>query len=853
MRVLRQPEVWQDPLALLAMMGLCALLLYPPYLRALFFTSELLPTHLLTSAVFIMWWIVKYRRGESSFVSEPLDYFVLGFTFAYLLSFTVAVNLRGAIHEFLKVANYFMVYWLVSQLARENKVRVILLHVLAVGALGVAVLGLGAAAGTWEVHGGYARGRIFSTLQYPNSLAAYLTGAFFVTLGLLQNAGKRLKLPYALAAYLLFVTTLLTYSRGGWLIVPVFAAAYLVFVPREKRAGAFWLMAVIFSVSAALLPLLGRAYMAENGALAWLLVLAGAAAVLSLQYLIFYIVKKIRPAVAWGALGIMVVLAGVVSGVFIYKTLSQPLLLSPDGKEAVSERPGVKPGTEYTLSAELFAEADSSWSVIVGGQKDDGFSELLLDQSGTGSAAREFAFSTPADVQSVIVRIMSDQGEITVGDVVLAAEGEGRKLSFTWNRLLPDLLYRRLFGLRLQERNVQERFVFYRDAVEIIKDYPLLGAGGQAWKSLYPQYQSEQYITTEVHNHFLQVWVEAGLIGFLLFLGLWASLLHTVYRVLRTSEDTGAKVLAVAVTTGAMAVVTHSLYDFNLSLGAIGIFVWALAGMARSMLPERKADWSPYKNMAAMGAAACLFVFVLSLNAGHSALRKGSALVQSNPREAVVLLERAVQLDRFDSDVRAALAAAYEMLGAREGDRNYLVPAEEQHDRAIALNRFHPGNYSNKGVFLVRSGDFAGGLEYLAQAIELHPFYHGDYTLYGQAALFAARQLLADGEQAAAEELLLQVLPVEDKMKEYFEDTSAMAYVLGEAYYLLGDYVRAEQYLDAAYDVDADRANAAAVLSLIAGHRGEKDLADSYLEQALEWDPGSMGVYEALKMLDDRS
>jgi hypothetical protein len=187
----KQDSIWQNPLALLAFVGLCALLLYPPYLRALFFTAEQLPTHMLTYVVFILWWVVKYQRKDSSFISKPLDYFVFGFALVYLLSFTVAVNVRGAIQEFLKVSNYFMIYWLVSSMSKEKSAANIILNLIAAAAVGVAVLGLGAAAGTWEVIGGYRNGRIFSTIQYPNSLAAYLTGAFFVVHGVNAECGQK--------------------------------------------------------------------------------------------------------------------------------------------------------------------------------------------------------------------------------------------------------------------------------------------------------------------------------------------------------------------------------------------------------------------------------------------------------------------------------------------------------------------------------------------------------------------------------------------------------------------------------------------------------------------------------------
>ncbi|MBS3947535.1 MAG: hypothetical protein KGZ57_04380, partial [Dethiobacter sp.] len=58
MQVASEQPVTQGVLALVVFVGLCILLFYPPYLRAMFFTEEQLPTHLLTYVLFILWWVV---------------------------------------------------------------------------------------------------------------------------------------------------------------------------------------------------------------------------------------------------------------------------------------------------------------------------------------------------------------------------------------------------------------------------------------------------------------------------------------------------------------------------------------------------------------------------------------------------------------------------------------------------------------------------------------------------------------------------------------------------------------------------------------------------------------------------
>ena len=87
-----------------------------------------------------------------------------------------------------------------------------------------------------------------------------------------------------------------------------------------------------------------------------------------------------------------------------------------------------------------------------------------------------------------------------------------------------------------QNNSFTSRADFYRWGLAIVKDHPVVGAGADGWNALYHQYQDYLTYTTEVHNHFLQVWVETGTIGFITFISIWLLLLITVYRVYKIKK-----------------------------------------------------------------------------------------------------------------------------------------------------------------------------------------------------------------------------------------------------------------------------------------------------------------------------
>lgn len=805
--------------------SLCLLVFYPPYFRAMFFTTEQLPTHIFTLILFILWWVVKYQRKDTLFLSTPLDWFTFAFALIYFLTLPIAVNIRGAIQEFLKVTNYFLIYWLASQTITTKKQTRIFLNVLIFSALGVALLGQGAALKLWEIHGGFSAGRIYSTIQYPNSLAAYLTGAFFVTLGLFQSAKIRLhRITYLITAFILILTVIFTYSRGGWLIVPFFSILYILFISRPRKKEAVLVMTALFTVSILLTPSLGRLHTRIHAA------------------------KPTAPAPSDPKPA---------DPKPADPKPAEPKPAIPPTPKILEERFSVTPNTEYTISFEISADGPDDlpyiWRVIVRGQQDDGNVTTLAykqDKKTAGYEKQEVTFTTPENVRQVSVRIDNPHANTTMDakSIALASLTGETKRDFFWSKWLPRTLYDRLFGFNRRDINVVTRFRYVKDAWEIIKDYPILGLGGHGWKARYTQYQSALYASTEVHNHFLQVWVETGIIGLLIFLGLWLAFINTAYK-LCSGEDEEKSMYAVAISIGVLAVVSHSLYDFNLSLGAIGIFLWALMGVMRSFsLTDVKAKRLniPAALPAAVGIA--LLIFVISLNIGHRSFIKGYGMLERNQfNRAVPVLEKAIKYDAFDPEPRVALANAYEVLYENTNNYSYLEKAQSQLEKAYSLSRYNPSYSHYLGTFLVRLREFDKGLAALSRTIELQPHLENHYNNYAKASMNIAVFLISQGQRTEAESYINKALAVEDRLIKLYPDSRILSYPFGLAHYVRGDLDKAAEYLQLALNNAEDRALAAMVLSLLFEKKGDTDKAKTYYTRGQSWDPQAVSYYDYIK------
>ena len=89
-----------------------------------------------------------------------------------------------------------------------------------------------------------------------------------------------------------------------------------------------------------------------------------------------------------------------------------------------------------------------------------------------------------------------------------------------------------MFQKLLSSNSIMERWQLWKNSIAIIEDSPLFGIGLGNWKIMFPKYglgamvreaQQGTIHYQRPHNDFIWVWTEMGLLGFLAYLGLFAS------------------------------------------------------------------------------------------------------------------------------------------------------------------------------------------------------------------------------------------------------------------------------------------------------------------------------------------
>ncbi len=283
---------------------LALLLLAAPYQTGLFFQREWLYTQVFVALLLVL--AVFTRLKKLCFFSCRLDFAALGLLTAYLAGAARAVDARSAVAEVLKLISFLAVYWLTAYGGWSRRDLKVLLSFIFWGGFGVALLGVFTALGIYQAAGGYVAGRIYSTFQYPNTLAAFLGFMLLLGVFLWRESKARWRLLYLPALYVIVLCLIGTGSRGG-LGALILALPWLFWIlPPEVRKDYFYRLLFAFGLgipaAAGFLQYLGS----SNSTAAWIvsaggLVLAGLAGGLPerLQRL------EIRQLLWPGALGVL--------------------------------------------------------------------------------------------------------------------------------------------------------------------------------------------------------------------------------------------------------------------------------------------------------------------------------------------------------------------------------------------------------------------------------------------------------------------------------------------------------------------------------------------------------------------
>jgi len=737
-------------LLLIMLLGLTLLLLIGPFYRGLFFTEDLLFAQATIFALFIIWGVCRIMTREKELIKSPLDLCLILLLLAYVMSYFVAVYKRVALEEILKIASYLAVY-LVSIEACRN-------------------FSIGKRAAEPEEKSEN------KPEQIPPGLGLMLHILMFVAIiisiaslgvaaghwdfiGAYHDAGLRIASPmgysntaaaYFMAAYLLTLA-LAPLAKRWWSRTLYLAPAALILLTTILTfSRGAWLLLT------PLMLLLVMAAAPGQRLRAFLYLIAATVPALPAAFLADPIFRSPNPAQAW--LPIMAALAGaIVLGALAELYLAQRRKVKIYGAAAIT----------VITAAVIIA-------LLV----------LPLFRSGVP----ENPYASQININS------------------------------TLSRVLPERYYDRIYSPG-RNINMEARFEMFRDAVKIIRDYPIFGAGGGGWAALYQGYQdrplsNRPYFSSEVHNHFLQVWVEAGLLGFIAFVGIWISMAAAFIRncyINRADNRRWQYWTAVFLPVAALG--AHSVIDWNFSMAAVGIYLFTLLGAGQSLdnvnwfrnkvQPQGELNKVGFSNILLLIIGVIIFTANLVLVSGfNSTARSQKYIEQRNIKMAVPELQRAIRLDPLRAENYHNLGAILEEQSRAAQSTADLEVIIYLAGRAYQLEPYNPLYIFRYGELTLNYVDVRSGLDTMDRLLIVRPLSDSSYIQASLARLRLAEYFINAGRPAEGLKYLDEIDGIAGQMQERLGETEPLNYILGRVQLIKGNSSQARDLFMAVTEGD---------------------------------------------------
>ncbi|PIP83990.1 MAG: hypothetical protein CO113_15450 [Elusimicrobia bacterium CG_4_9_14_3_um_filter_62_55] len=313
------------------------------------------------------------------------------------------------------------------------------------------------------------------------------------------------------------------------------------------------------------------------------------------------------------------------------------------------------------------------------------------------------------------------------------------------NKRTGDLLTRVVTTARegTRESNLRLRLVFWRNSLEMIADHPLRGVGLDNHKIHYPRYSrtvmseavlNERNQIGNLHNDYLQILAETGLVGF--GLALWLVLLV----VLRLRES-GSSPVSIALAVGFFGFALDAVVSFPLFKPLPPFLLAAQLGILAALGPAREFRLGRAAAAVLTALAALTLVFC-----ARSVYTRGAA-------EAAYTKAMIADLqERWDDSAKHA-AAARRLDGSRD-DILFLLgkgltysgrPSEaiEPLSRLVAAQPNYINGILVLGDAYASTGKMQDALALYKRCLEIQPDYARAYHGMGELFLKAGKRTIA--------------------------------------------------------------------------------------------------------------
>ncbi|HQL36463.1 MAG TPA: O-antigen ligase family protein, partial [Bacillota bacterium] len=431
----------------------------------------------------------------------------------------------------------------------------------------------------------------------------------------------------------------------------------------------------------------------------------------------------------------------------------------------------LKPSTRYSFGFDVMASIESPYSygiLIRSYNSVNEHTDILeyFEPTGAGFTRKNYEFATLPDTERIDIQLYNyESNSYTVYKNMEIRDSNNTTIKKIKNlKYIPSPIADRLTDINFKTRNASLRLHFMKDGLKIIRDYPIAGAGGGAWRNLYRQYQSIPYDTTEVHNFYVQYGTEVGIIGLAALMGLLTLIVISMIKSFKTDSQYSYVYFA------AMLLFIHSMIDFNLSLAAVVYMLWMLIGIINSDKNTPHMKKSEHKYVGTLALVLSLIICFASSSIYYG-MKLGSqgAIVYNRDKDedkTIELYEKAIKFDRYNGIYRADLAQILNSKLKSTKDKKYYDGVLEQ---ISMLNKYEPYNHKYTPTICnmyLALGMFKEASELADKKLHDEPLLTQSYNIKIDVNYQVANYYLKSDKAKEAEFYLLKVIEAKDELED---------------------------------------------------------------------------------------
>ena len=322
-------------------------------------------------------------------------------------------------------------------------------------------------------------------------------------------------------------------------------------------------------------------------------------------------------------------------------------------------------------------------------------------------------------------------------------------------------LQQRMLTVGAQDPYAYTRLSIWKNSLERISDHPWgVGLGLYKYTSFYYRFPVESAIARfgkraeSAHNEYLQLAVELGVLGLVLFLAVVSLLGWEIRATLRLPLEPWERGLVIGLSGGILGILVHGGVDAVFHEPALVLLAILFAGMIlvvkRLRQPQGPSIWTvpfPYHpvRVALVGAGAVLCaLLIIQPAAAWYAFDKGeNEVARGREDRAFDWLQRATLIDPGTTAYRDALALLEVRLFQQSSDLRWLLRAVDELTMCLQLNPLD-GRFAHRlGTLHVLLADRVGpgpqqedfwrqAAAYYEQAMRLDPYSPFNYHELGK-------------------------------------------------------------------------------------------------------------------------